>query len=270
MQRVVRQSRGIHTVCADLKCRKSLAGSPCPCNLETMQAENRFGKIRSAGQLKGGLLLRLFVTAVCMIGSITFSAAESLDHPYLGTEDLKSETCLKCHPTKNKGKFVHPAVAMGCLGCHQAVSANDKTTISLMAAGGELCAKCHESSKDPVQHGPYKAGQCLLCHNPHAGEYQAQMRAPVNTLCLSCHMLNQPGAKANVDDKTVSLPGGQTYDLASWERAPKIGEDHGANNISHLPSGTATSKKPEKPGSDLDCLSCHDPHASQTNHLLRR
>src|SRR5208337_1460828 len=93
-------------------------------------------------------------------------AEEPIAHPLIEQKDIKSETCLKCHPEKKQGKFVHSAVAMGC-------------------------ENCHEASKDPVQHGPYKNGQCLICHDPHCSEFKAQTRAVVNSLCLACHALRQ-------------------------------------------------------------------------------
>jgi hypothetical protein len=34
-------------------------------------------------------------------------------------------------------------------------------------------------------------------------------------------------------------------------------------------SDPVTGKKPEKLGMELNCLSCHDPHTSQAEHLLR-
>ena len=212
-------------------------------------------RIRSAEGSKGGLLLLLVTSAVWASRISKLSAADSSDqsyletsdHPYLETKDRKTETCLKCHPTKNQGKFVHTAVGMGCESCHQAASADDKTTITLRATGGDLCSKCHEINKDPVLHGPYKAGQCLICHNPHTGAYPAQTRAAVSTLCLGCHMLNQPDVRVNAETKTVSLLDGRTYDLATWESAPKIGAAHFENKLPRRASAPVAVKEPGKP-----------------------
>jgi predicted CXXCH cytochrome family protein len=160
-------------------------------------------------------------------------------------------------------------VGMGCESCHQAASADNKTTLRLRAAGGDLCAKCHEIRKNAVLHGPYQAGQCLICHNPHGGAYEAQTRADVNTLCLSCHMLNQPDARVNVPAKMVSLLDGRVYDLASWQNAPKIGGGHAESHLPRKTSAPVTAKDPGKPGAEPTCLTCHDPHSSQVQHLLR-
>ena len=109
------------------------------------------------------------------------------EHPYIDPKDIKSETCIKCHPNDKEGKFVHTAVGMGCENCHTATSEKNKTTITDVATGGDLCAMCHEAQKASVQHDPYKTGQCLVCHDPHTGNYAKQLRAPINALCLSCH-----------------------------------------------------------------------------------
>ncbi len=119
-------------------------------------------------------------------------AEEPIAHPFIEQTDIKSETCLTCHPEKKQGKFVHSAIGMGCESCHRATSEKSKMTITLLVTGGDLCAMCHEAGKDPIQHGPFKAGQCLVCHDPHTGDFKAQTRAPVNTLCLSCHEQNPP------------------------------------------------------------------------------
>jgi len=129
-----------------------------------------------------------------------------------------------------------------------------------------LCAKCHETRKDPFLHGPYGHRQCLICHNPHTGPYRAQTRAATATLCLGCHMTNQPDVSVNAQARTVSLLDGEPYDLASWESAPKIDELHSQSTMGILRPLIQT---PGKPTAELNCLSCHDPHAGKSKHLLR-
>ena len=218
----------------------------------------------------GALLFLLALSASIFLKVSKASAAESTNHPFLGIRDLKSETCLECHPTKSQGKFVHTAVRMGCEKCHQTVSQNYRTTMTLVATGGDLCARCHEAKNDPFQHQPFKAGECLICHNPHAGAYEAQTRAAVDTLCLSCHMLNQPDVKVSAQTSTVALLDERAYELAAFESAPKLGGDHAASSRSRMASDTVIVKKSGKLDAELNCLSCHDPHASQAEHLLHR
>ena len=193
---------------------------------------------------------------------------ETASHPFIDSKDVKSETCLTCHPTKNQGKFVHSAVRLGCLSCHAVLPKDDSAIITLQATGGNLCAKCHAMSNEPNQHGPYASGECLACHNPHAGAYQAQTRAAVGTLCLGCHMLNQPGATVVAAHNSVSLFDGVTYDLTAWQSAPKITARHFEKETRK--SDELTGRKPARGEAEINCLTCHNPHASKAEHLLRQ
>ena len=215
------------------------------------------------------LLPLLVLSAFPLLRISRILAADSIDHPYLESNEINSVTCLKCHPTKNQGKFVHSAIALGCSNCHQATSKDFRTTMALVATGGALCGKCHEPKTDPVQHGPFHAGECLICHNPHTGAYTAQTRASVNTLCSTCHMQNQPGVKVEAQTNVVLLLDDTTYGFDEYQRAPKISASHTLSNLPRATSGAATGKKAEKEAEKLNCLSCHVPHAGQAQHLLR-
>jgi predicted CXXCH cytochrome family protein len=190
-------------------------------------------------------------------------AEEPIAHPLLEQKDIKSETCLTCHPEKKQGKFVHSAVGMGCENCHRATSEKDKTTINLVATGGELCAMCHEAAKDPVLHGPYKKGQCLICHDPHCSDFKAQTRAAGDSLCLACHMPKE------TQGETVSLFGSQRISKADFDAIPKIELDPtlrlGHPRATHPVTEVANPLRAEK---EMSCLSCHAPHASAQKNLI--
>ncbi len=186
-------------------------------------------------------------------------------HPYIEQKDIKTETCLGCHPEMNQGKFVHSAVASGCDGCHHAASDKDaqKTTITLTATGAALCALCHEATKDPVVHGPVKAGQCLSCHDPHTSEFKAQTRADNNVLCLACHALRRISGDTVSVFKTVSMS------IRDFEAMPKIELDpmqrFGHPSVTHPVAGI---RDPLNPKEKMSCLSCHQHHSSTQPKLL--
>jgi predicted CXXCH cytochrome family protein len=192
-----------------------------------------------------------------------FRAEEPIAHPFIEQIDIKSETCLTCHPEKKQGKFVHSAVGMGCENCHQATSEKNKTTITLVATGGDLCAMCHEASKDPVQHGPFKNGQCLTCHDPHCSEFKAETRAATNSLCLACHGVQR------VQGQTVTLFSTAKISKADFEAIPKIELDptqrFGHPWVTHPVAQVAD---PLHTGEKMSCLSCHTPHASAQENLI--
>lgn len=219
------------------------------------------------------ILAGSFLSAEMILNFSRPSRAEQItEHPYIAPDAIKSENCLTCHPDKKEGKAVHTAVGMGCENCHQATSEKDKekTSITLIAEGGGLCAVCHKASRGPVQHGPYKAGQCLVCHEPHASNFPKQTRAETTTLCMSCHGSSRPDVKVNADAKTVFLLGGRILDLASYEKAPKVGVGHSKESTPPVSSHPVVGRDPRKHDVELNCLSCHDPHASGAEHLLRK
>jgi len=206
------------------------------------------------------------LSLVLLLGSLLgpgsqVSGQEKGEHLFVEAKDIKTETCLTCHP-KKEAKFVHTAVGMGCENCHQAVSENSKTRITLIATGRELCAMCHEAGKEPVQHGPYMNGQCLTCHDPHSSEFKAQTRAAANSLCLACH-----GVQAATSDP-VNLFNGQNISKADFEAIPKIeldprlrfGHPFFTHPVAEIPD-------PLRGGEKMSCLSCHSPHASTIQKL---
>jgi predicted CXXCH cytochrome family protein len=206
--------------------------------------------------------------AIPVLWSRQIAADEPITHPFIEQKDIKSETCLTCHPEKKEGKFVHSAVGMGCENCHQAKSEKTKTTIALVATGGALCAMCHEDSKDPVQHGPFKAGECLVCHDPHTGDYKAQTRAPVNTLCFSCHAENPSIVKVNTETKLATVLGNRLVSLEGYRQAPKLGLDPGGTSGHPVMGHPLTGKDPRSKDGILSCLSCHNPHSSALPKLM--
>ena len=201
--------------------------------------------------------------AVCLLAPFGVSAEEAVEHPLIIPKDIKPATCLTCHPEKKEGRFVHTAIGVGCESCHHIVSEKNKTTITLLAEGGGLCAKCHEATNAPVLHGPYKDGQCLVCHDPHSSPFQAQTRAAGNSLCLECHAPRRAAAE------TVSLFNFEKISKADFEAIPKIELDR-TLRFGH-PCAThpvSEAGDPLHAGERMSCLSCHSPHASTLPNLL--
>jgi predicted CXXCH cytochrome family protein len=226
---------------------------------------------KTGNQAKAILVADLLLAVVLGNLALKKAKAQTTEHPFISADDINADTCLSCHPNKKEGKSVHPAVGLGCKTCHEATSEEKKgkTKVTLVAEGSDLCARCHAASKDPVQHRPYKSGQCLVCHEPHASDFPKQTRAEISILCQSCHGNNQPDVKVNADAKTVSLLGGRRLDLASYEKAPKIELGHSKKNSPFVVSPPPAVKDFGKADAELNCMTCHDPHASKAEHLLR-
>jgi predicted CXXCH cytochrome family protein len=179
------------------------------------------------------------------------SAQSGTEHPYLDPRNLESRTCLKCHPDKVEGRFVHATGRATCETCHRVSSEGRRTAVTYAERGAGLCSSCHVTKQSAGLHLPYKLGQCLVCHNPHSSPFAGQVRATVRTLCLSCHGKGSPDVQVDREAKQVSLLGGRTVDLLSYERAQKVAEQHG---------------EPGQPAG-AGCLSCHAPHGGSNPKL---
>lgn len=159
----------------------------------------------------------------------------------LSTQE-RENPCFGCHRGMLKVAFVHgPAGTYSCVYCHKE-KASPK--YSVPKRDSALCVECHEDkstdfAKRKYVHGPIAGGMCEVCHDPHGSANRAQLRMPINTLCLSCH-------------ETVA-------------RRPHIlrtpsGEGHPVSGRKD-PSASAS-------GRDMSCISCHNPHAADVRYFF--
>lgn len=226
--------------------------------MERLSLQRRF--IVQAGR---ALVLLWAFSAVLGLHAGQLPDQESMQHPYIEQREIKSETCLTCHPEKKEGKFLHTALGLGCERCHRVTSENGKTTITPIATGGALCAMCHAVKKAAVLHGPYRDGQCLTCHEPHASQFRAQVRAPGNSLCLECHLARRP------TNGQVRIFNKRDISGAEFEAIPKIKLDP-TQRFGHPGPRHTVAERPDPlhPGERMACSSCHEPHASTLPRLI--
>ena len=154
-------------------------------------------------------------------------------------KEKPADTCFLCHADDATGRaFVHKPVAQGkCTTCHSPHGAANDFSIT-RGAGKALCYTCHKTvdggkNKHPV----LERGGCLSCHDPHASNNPFFLPKPVNDFCQSCHPDKTDGRHA-----TTFIPKGH-----------KIGGGPDPHNIDR----------------DFSCASCHNPHGSDSPHLLR-
>lgn len=186
------------------------------------------------------------------------------EHPLPLPADFDPAECASCHSDKQKGKYVHTAIGMGCGTCHQVETQEETTQVILTAAREELCGICHEKGEEQNLHAPYAENQCVVCHDPHTSEFPAELRAETNALCLACHLSRPAGGKM------VSLFESETIAFAEFKNIPKIGLDR-SRRVGHpfLSHPVADHSDPLRAGETLSCLSCHLPHTAPLPRLLR-
>jgi predicted CXXCH cytochrome family protein len=110
------------------------------------------------------------------------------------------QLCGACHATQTAsfGRSRHGVrLSVQCAACHQAH--NGQIDHLLHARTNALCDTCHRDLPHgfhPVSGGrdPLRGGElsCISCHAPHGSPHRADLRAPGDGLCLSCHRFEQP------------------------------------------------------------------------------
>lgn len=154
-----------------------------------------------------------------------------------------AEICIACHTSQaqwQSRKYVHgPMIVGGCTVCHNP-HGGDNRKFLWSEDSFELCITCH-SDKDHLlnkeQRLPYVHGlgtSCVVCHDPHASNNIFVLKKPINELCVGCH-----------------------YQFKGMERGHPV-------DLHPL----AGPKERRRPGRELSCASCHDPHGSSILHML--
>jgi predicted CXXCH cytochrome family protein len=191
--------------------------------------------------------------------------------------DAKS-ICVTCHDEKAKqietAKVQHPGAAGDCTDCHNPHASRfpglPKTN------GVEICLGCHtdiaELQKKQVHHQPAFVQGCGTCHEPHGGDREKLLRADGNRLCLECH---GPEAVPTVDKDTglikifdgkVTLP----EDYFKKNRVVVLPLRYGKGHpvAGHPVSDVTDPADMTKVIQKINCLTCHQPHASAHPDLL--
>jgi len=195
------------------------------------------------------------------------------------TAATAKEVCVTCHSDKaeqiEKAKVQHPGAAGDCTDCHNPHAGNspgfqkpDPVTV---------CLGCHADQAAQHEkahlHQPAFEQGCFVCHEPHGGDNEHLLRAKTpNTLCLECHGPDSKPAKLEAEhlltifNGSVKLPD----DYFSKTKTPvlplKFGKGHPVDGhpVSDVMEPTDLSKVMTK----IDCLTCHQPHASAQPDLL--
>ncbi len=208
-------------------------------------------------------------------------------HPVPLDKNTDTAKCLECHTDQAKGKFVHGAMAKGCMSCHEIRVNKDTTRVKLITATpNALCVTCHANKKASEIKGtvhPPAVRDCLTCHDPHKSENKDLLLKPTSgdakeNLCLSCHQtgLNVPekgsrhaalemGCDAcHITHKTgAELTPENQFHLT--KSAPALCVD------CHDPKDAELQKAHQnQPFGTSNCLQCHDPHQSSSPKLMRK
>jgi len=141
--------------------------------------------------------------------------------------------CNICHKAIVGATFIHSPVEMKeCSSCHNWSA--EKHAVVVEKGVPQVCYECHSDKQAQVDSSttPHPiAGECLTCHSQHGTEHKHLLKQNVYTLCTNCH-----------NDYKINHPVGR-HPL----RYAKI------KNTSE----------------EISCVSCHNPHGSQNEGLLK-
>lgn len=205
----------------------------------------------------------------------------------LSTASAQENPCLMCHDQfKKPAKVVHAALGMGCETCHQAVAGmhpQQKGSMKLMQDLPGLCYGCHDESKfkGKVIHSPVAGGMCTGCHNPHQSEFNKILISDTTELCYNCHDKTEFTKKnvhpavmmgctschsPHVSDNPKLIPKAINA-LCTGCHAAKATGMHVLRGLEgfHPLKGVPD---PSRPGKELNCASCHNPHSSDFAKLF--
>lgn len=205
------------------------------------------------------------------------SAIDAKDIPHKKTNKIakglsaeQPDLCYNCHDkSKFTKKTIHPALGMGCTGCHNPHSS--KNTKLLNSEPPELCYNCHDKKKfeGKTVHPPVMGGMCTSCHNPHSTDTPKLLASEPPQLCFNCHDQNK--FKGNFIHSPVA--GGMCMNCHF---------PHKSENEKLLQTNTPelcfnchdksefTRKNVHPPVAGGMCASCHNPHATNfTSQLLK-
>ncbi len=189
-------------------------------------------------------------------------------------DPLAGKECSDCHkrvvPLKVNCLLAKEDL---CEFCHQVPAEGGLTR--LVAAPEPLCFKCHKKDqfRGSFAHGPFAAGACTTCHDPHGGDVPGMLRIPGKQMCLECHtdmtaqlanakFRHRPAAGECTDCHSPHMSEQRNLLISAVPALcgkchEKVAKDQQTAAVKHSPVTEESA-----------CMNCHDPHAAQEGNLL--
>jgi predicted CXXCH cytochrome family protein len=187
--------------------------------------------------------------------------------------------CATCHADQvekiEKAKIAHPGAQGECVACHNPHAG--RSPGFLQPDPVSACLTCHSEQagqfKNAHLHQPAFQQGCATCHDAHGGENEHLLRTKTaNALCLECHGADSQPKKLEAEhlltlfDGKVKLPDDYFAKNKVVVLPLKYGRGHPI--AGHPVSDVADPTDISKLRAQINCMSCHQPHASTQADLL--
>jgi predicted CXXCH cytochrome family protein len=186
--------------------------------------------------------------------------------------------CVTCHDDKAKliesAKVQHPGAAGDCTDCHNPHAS--KTPGLPKTDAVNICLGCHaeqaDQSKKAYRHQPAFGQGCATCHEPHGGDNPKLLRAQGNALCLECHGPDSKPQFVEAEHVQTIFNGKVKLPESYYQKNKvvilplKYGLGHPVeyHPVSDLMDPTNITKV----RTQMNCLTCHQPHSSAKPGML--
>jgi predicted CXXCH cytochrome family protein len=187
------------------------------------------------------------------------------------------QVCVTCHAEQaeqiEKAKVQHPGAAGDCTDCHNPHAGNSPGFQKPDPVN--VCLGCHadqaEQHKKAHLHQPAFEQGCFVCHEPHGGNNLHLLRsATPNKLCLECHGPEAKPAKLESEHLVAIFDGKVKLPEDYFAKVPALALKY---NLGHPVDGHPISDVMDpanitKVKTAINCMTCHQPHASAEPDLL--
>ena len=195
------------------------------------------------------------------------------------TQTDSKALCVTCHSEQaekiEKAKVQHPGAQGDCVTCHNPHAG--RTPGFVQPDPVRACLSCHadqaEQFKKAHLHQPAFGQSCATCHEPHGGDNAHLLRtATTDKLCLECHGSESQPKKLEAEhawtifDGKVRLPEDYFKQNKVVVLPIKYGRGHPVEG--HPVTDVHDPRDPSKILQAVNCMTCHQPHASAQPNLL--
>jgi predicted CXXCH cytochrome family protein len=183
--------------------------------------------------------------------------------------------CVTCHADEaakiESAKVQHPGAMGSCTDCHNPHAG--KTPGFIQPDPVNACLNCHtdqaEQHKKAHLHQPAFEQGCATCHDAHGNDNQHLLRvAGTNALCLECHGPDAEPKKLEGEHLVAIFDGKVKLPEKYFDKVPVLPLKYGAGHPTDRHPVSDVLNSATKTTIPLNCLSCHQPHASAKPDLL--